>query len=118
MEIKRTETGYQLGKFAAENLPPRQAQTLLCCAVGLTEKAAALLLNCSAKNINAIKSTLMYKVDAHNTPELIGKELCSKFLRVLIIIAAINIAITPQQTNARFAKTRVQARAQREWRLC
>ncbi len=118
MEIKRIESGYQLGNLTVENLPPRQAQILLCCVHGLTEKAAALLLNCSAKNINAIKSTLMYKFDAHSTAELVGKAFIAKSIKILVLIAAINIALVPQHNSIRVAKIRVQPRALREWRIC
>ncbi len=122
LSILRTNTGYQLDKLVAEKLPPRQAQTLLFCANGLTEKEIAQLMNCSAKNIAQMKSVLFLKLKAKATPDLIMRAFQSHYLRFLSIFAAAFLAVGAQnvtdnhQSLARFARTRSSqtSRTQRE----
>lgn len=78
--ILRTNTGYQLGNLLATDLPTRQAQTLLLCATGSSEKEAASELNCSPKNISQLKTVLFNKFNVKSAPELITRAFESKKL--------------------------------------
>lgn len=118
MDIQRTENGYASGNLEVNSLPPRQAQTLLCCALGMTEKAAANELNCSQKNISAIKAALFFKLNANSTPDLITKAFTSKVLRMMALIAAVHLALIPQSHCTRLARVKTNLRPARELRIC
>jgi DNA-binding CsgD family transcriptional regulator len=92
-EIKRTQTGYQLGNLLAENLPPRQSQALLLCANGLTPSRSAELMGCSAKNVSQLKNALFCKLKANASAELIMRAFQCGYLRFLSIMAAVLIGI-------------------------
>ena len=92
----RTETGYQLGNLVAEKLPPRQAQTLLFCAIGYSEKKCAIVMGCSLSNVQKVKQTLFYKLNAHSGTEAITKAFASAYLRFLTVFFAMLISIAGQ----------------------
>ena len=108
----RTETGYQLGNLVAENLPARQAQALLFCANGLSEKAAAQLMDCSPANVRSLKQALFYKLDVHTATEAITKAFAKCYLRFASVLMAMFIATSTslpsdhQQQIARTGRTR------------
>lgn len=107
----RTENGYQLGNLIAEKLPARQAQALLFCANGFSEKAAATVMNCSPANVRGLKQALFYKLDVHNGTEAITKAFANAYLRFasLLIAALISISaptVNDQNAIARIGRTR------------
>src|SRR6187431_1438020 len=90
----RTATGYQLGNLIAEKLPARQAQTLLLCASGLSEKAAAHAMQCSPANVRQLKQAIFYRLDAHNGTEAITKAFANSYLRFASFFMAILISVS------------------------
>lgn len=120
----RTETGYQLGNLVAEKLPPRQAQTLLFCAVGYTEKKCAIVMGCSLSNVQKVKQTLFYKLGAHSSTEAITRAFANAYLRFLSFFIAVFISISAPAFNdhnsmARLNRTRPgnQLRARTSMRI-
>lgn len=110
----RTENGYQLGNLIAEKLPARQAQTLLFCASGFSEKAAAAVMNCSPANVRGLKQALFYKLDAHNGTEAITKAFANAYLRFASLLMALLISISAPAVNdqniiARIGRTRTNS---------
>ncbi len=93
--ILRTNTGYQLGNLLATNLPTRQAQTLLLCATGKSEKEAATELNCSAKNISQLKTVLFNKFNVNSAPELVTRAFESHTLQFLNAYVAMQKEASP-----------------------
>ena len=69
-----------MNNLLAKNLPPRQAQTLLLCAHGMSAKESANAMSCSVSTINSNKNTLFYKLHANSTAEMIMKAFTEKFL--------------------------------------
>lgn len=107
----RTETGYQLGNLIAEKLPARQAQTLLFCANGFSEKAAAAVMNCSAANVRGLKQALFFKLDAHSGTEAITKAFANAYLRFACLLMTAYISLSAPMVNdhntiARIGRTR------------
>lgn len=93
--ILRANSGYQLGNLLATNLPTRQAQTLLLCATGKSEKEAASELNCSPKNISQIKTVLFNKFNVKSTAELITRAFECKKLAFMTAYAGIQTEMPP-----------------------
>lgn len=85
----RTETGYQLGNLIAENLPLRQSQLLILTIQGWSEKECASLMNCSLSNVQKLKQTLFYKLNANKSAELAIKAITSAYLRVVPCFLAV-----------------------------
>lgn len=92
IKILRTHTGYQLGDLHATGLTPRESQALLLKTQGLSVGECAQLMNCSKASVQDRISTLFYKLNVNNTPELITKAFQSGFLKFLTLIAALNLS--------------------------
>jgi len=90
---------YQFGNLIADKLPRLQAQTLLFCANGFSEKKSAASLNCSPSTVRNAKQTLFYKLGASSSTELITKAFTNAYLRIASIFMAILISIGTPATD-------------------
>lgn len=108
---RRCTTGYQHGIFVAENLPPRQAQTLLLMATGHGEKESAEVMNCSIANIRQLKQALYLRLETTSPTEAIALAFAKTHLRVASLLVAILLGFTAPTVNdhdavARISRTR------------
>ena len=105
------ENGYKYNNLIAEKLPRLQAQTLLFCACGFSEKKSAAVLNCSVSTVRHAKQALFFKLSANTGTELITKAFANAYLRFASFLIAIFIcvgapAINDHNAIARAGRTR------------
>lgn len=93
MLIQRTSEGYRLGNLEAVGLPPRQSQTLLALASGLTQKAAAEALGCKPPSVRNACNTLLFKLQANNSVHMVTSAFTRGNLRIVQCIAVMFIAL-------------------------
>ncbi|WP_339617230.1 LuxR C-terminal-related transcriptional regulator [uncultured Gilvimarinus sp.] len=93
IHIQRTETGYRLGNLEAVGLPPRQSQTLLLLAKGLSRQAAADALGCKATAVRNNATALLCKLNASNMVGLITIAFERGNLNIVKSIAVIMVAL-------------------------
>lgn len=114
MNITRTPNGYRLGNLEATGLPPRQSQTLLALASGLTQKAAAEALGCKPPSIRNYASTLLYKLQATNTVHMVscaferGNLHLVKTLAVMVVAMHACFAPYTTSTDTDFPRPRMR----------
>lgn len=104
------ENSYKFGNLIADKLPRLQAQMLLFCASGFSEKKAAAALCCSVSTVRDAKKTLFYKLGAHSGTELVTKAFANAYLRFASVLMAMLISIgapvTDHDAIARIGRTR------------
>jgi DNA-binding CsgD family transcriptional regulator len=110
-KIIQTDTGYQLGKLHAQGLAPRECQTLLLRATGLSIADCAQTLKCGKSTVQDRVTNMFYKLHVDSTPELITKCFSSGILRFLSFLIALHIGIAaPGDHQFTRARVRVAAR--------
>lgn len=107
----RTDSGYQLGSLIVEKLPPRQAQTLLFCAAGFSDRKSAEAMQCSISTVKQAKQALFYKLNANCGTEVITKAFANAYLRFAGLLIALFLGISAPVINdhnaiARIGRTR------------
>ncbi len=105
------ENSYKFGNLVADKLPRLQAQTLLFCASGFSEKKSAAVLNCSPSTVRDAKKTLFYKLSANSSTELITKAFANAYLRFASVLMAMLVSFAGPVINdhnaiARAGRTR------------
>lgn len=120
IHIERTEAGYRLGNLEAVGLPPRQSQTLLLLASGLSRQAAADALGCKSATIRNHATALLHKLKAANMVGLVtiafarGNLSIVKTVAVLMLVLHASIAPhTGSDDQPLRPRTRSSTRARR-----
>jgi len=93
------KNSYKFGNLVADKLPRLQAQTLLFCASGFSEKKSAAALNCSVSTVRDAKKTLFYKLSANSATELVTKAFASAYLRFASLLMAIIVSFAAPIVN-------------------
>jgi len=93
IHIERTKAGYRLGNLEAVGLPPRQSQTLLLLASGLSRQAAADALGCKTATIRNHATALLHKLNAANMVGLVTIAFVRGNLSIVKTIAVLMVVL-------------------------
>lgn len=104
------QNSYQLGNLVTENLPRLQAQILLFCACGFSDKKSAAALNRSLSTVRNAKQTLFYKLSVNSSTEMITKAFANAYLRFASFLIAVFISIAAPAINDHDAIARISGR--------
>lgn len=118
LDILHTENSCIFQNIEVIGLTPRRREAFALRACGLTYKRCAQLMGCSADNVKNRIEDLYFEFRVNSTAQLITKAIQAGALRILVLLFAVQIALTnPTPQNCLRAARNIRPPSSRELKV-